>query len=113
MTIKINFEYFDTDLNESCIKTVEANLNDTLLDVAHNNELPLEGACGGSLACSTCHVILEDQYYNEDDLSDEEDAFLDVAPGRTDTSRLGCQILVDKSHENMTIKIPKENRNLS
>ena len=64
---------------------------ETLLEVAHNNHIELEGACEQSLACSTCHVILEEKIYNElpQPVDDEED-LLDLAYGLTLTSRLGC-----------------------
>lgn len=70
---------------------VFAREGESLLDVAHNNGIDLEGACESSLACSTCHVILPQDIY--DDLGDpceEEEDLLDLAYGLTHTSRLGC-----------------------
>lgn len=64
---------------------------ESLLDVAHNNGIDLEGACESSLACSTCHVILESEVYDTlDEPCEEEEDLLDLAYGLTHTSRLGC-----------------------
>ena len=46
------------DAKGELIKTVEANKGDSILDIAHEYDIDLEGACEGSVACSTCHVIL-------------------------------------------------------
>ena len=64
---------------------------ESLLDVAHNNGIDLEGACESSLACSTCHVILEPAIYDSlGEPCEEEEDLLDLAYGLTHTSRLGC-----------------------
>ena len=62
----------------------------TVLEAAHNNDIDLEGAYEGSLACSTCHVIVDEKFFNklEEPSEDEEDMF-DLAFGLTPTSRLG------------------------
>jgi len=64
-----------------------------MLEVAHRNDIELEGACEGSLACSTCHVIIDDQavYDALPEPDDDENDMLDLAFGLTETSRLGCQ----------------------
>lgn len=49
------------DEKDGSEKTVQVPLGQSLLEAAHENEIELEGACEGSLACSTCHVIVEDQ----------------------------------------------------
>jgi ferredoxin len=88
---------------------VDAAVGDTLLDVAHDNEIEIEGACGGECACSTCHVILEQSFYDElDEPDEEEEDMLDLALGLTDTSRLGCQIEVTEAMEGMRIVLPEE-----
>ena len=69
---------------------VLAREGETLLEVAHNNHVDLEGACAQSLACSTCHVVLEEPIYNTlEQASEEEEDLLDLANGHTLTSRLG------------------------
>jgi ferredoxin len=85
-----------------------------LLDIAQSNDLEMEGACGGSCACSTCHVIVEDEAYydkmNEPD--DDENDMLDLAFGLTETSRLGCQVEMRKELDGVTVRLPRLTRNL-
>jgi ferredoxin len=88
---------------------VPAEIGKSLLDVAHDNNIELEGACGGELACATCHLIFSEEMY--DTLSEkepEEDDMLDLAFELTDTSRLGCQICVRKDMEGMIVRIPDD-----
>lgn len=93
---------------------VQAPLNTTLLEVAHSNKIELEGACEGSLACSTCHVVLDNDLYNKlGEPSDREYDMLDQAFGVTPTSRLGCQVKVCNMMENRVIKVPEETRNMA
>ncbi len=86
----------------------------TVLEAAHQNNISLEGACEGSLACSTCHVIVDKSYYDllNQPCEDEED-MLDLAFGITSTSRLGCQITMTKELDGLTLTIPSETRNIS
>ncbi|KAE9340889.1 hypothetical protein PF008_g10899 [Phytophthora fragariae] len=92
---------------------VAAEEGQTLLDVAHENDVELEGACGGELACSTCHLVFEKRIFDGlPEISEEEEDMLDLAWGLTDTSRLGCQITVTKEMEGMTVRIPDEADNL-
>ena len=68
-----------------------ARVGESLLQVAHNNEVELEGACESSLACSTCHVILDKKIFESlPEACEEEEDLLDLAYGLTQTSRLGC-----------------------
>ena len=70
------------------------------------------GACEGVCACSTCHVILEEKAYSElPEPSEDEEDMLDQAFGLTATSRLGCQIVLNKSHDRMLVTIPAATRN--
>lgn len=70
---------------------VKAKEGENLLEIAHQNDIDLEGACDMSLACSTCHVILEDSLFDSiPKPTMEEEDLLDLAYGLTDTSRLGC-----------------------
>ena len=72
----------------------------------------MEGACESSLACSTCHCILDDNTYDElEEPCEEEEDLLDLAYGLTHTSRLGCQISVTREMEGMTVKLPSATRN--
>jgi len=87
---------------------------DNLLDIAQENDLEMEGACGGSCACSTCHVIVEDpdMYDKIEEPDDDENDMLDLAFGLTETSRLGCQIKMSKEIDGLRVKLPSMTRNL-
>lgn len=90
--------------------TVKGSPGDSLLDVVINEDLDFDGfgACEGTLACSTCHLIFdEDVYKTLGPITDEEMDMLDLAYGLTDTSRLGCQICLTKSLEGMVARIPE------
>eukprot|EP01053_Blabericola_migrator_P002620 Blabericola_migrator_1__2619@NODE_173_length_12074_cov_75_040476_g150_i0_p8_GENE_NODE_173_length_12074_cov_75_040476_g150_i0NODE_173_length_12074_cov_75_040476_g150_i0_p8_ORF_typecomplete_len174_score23_21Fer2/PF00111_27/3_9e11_NODE_173_length_12074_cov_75_040476_g150_i01052211043 len=87
---------------------------ENVLEVAHENDIEVEGACEGSLACSTCHVILETQemYDKFKPPSEREEDLLDCAPGLSDTSRLCCQLKLDANkHNGVVFKLPKLTRN--
>ena len=95
-------------------KEIEAQNGLSLLEVAHNNGISLEGACEGSLACSTCHVIVDKEYFGSlPEPSEEEEDMLDLAFGLTHTSRLGCQIIIDDTLNGMKVKVPSGTRNIS
>ncbi|KAK0383546.1 hypothetical protein NLU13_9457 [Sarocladium strictum] len=87
---------------------------DNLLDIAQANDLEMEGACGGSCACSTCHVIVsEEDYYDQiPEPEDDENDMLDLAFGLTETSRLGCQVKMTKELDGLVVKLPSMTRNL-
>lgn len=93
--------------------TVEAPLGKSLLEVAHLNDVDLEGVCEGSMACSTCHVILEERIYEslKEATADEED-MLDLAYGVAPTSRLGCQVKVTEYMEGAKVQLPEATRNM-
>jgi 2Fe-2S ferredoxin len=95
-------------------KEVEAMVGLSILEIAHENDIDLEGACEGSLACATCHVILEEKIYNMlDEPEEAEEDMLDLAFGLTHTSRLGCQIILTKELDGMRIKLPSATRNIN
>lgn len=87
---------------------------DNLLDIAQSHDLEMEGACGGSCACSTCHVIVTDEdYYDKiPEPEDDENDMLDLAFGLTETSRLGCQVKMTKELDGVVVKLPTMTRNL-
>ncbi|KAH7165919.1 2Fe-2S ferredoxin-type domain-containing protein [Dactylonectria macrodidyma] len=87
---------------------------DNLLDIAQANDIEMEGACGGSCACSTCHVIVaEDDYFDKmPEPDDDENDMLDLAFGLTELSRLGCQVKMTKELDGLKVKLPSMTRNL-
>ncbi|MGH6983764.1 MAG: ferredoxin family 2Fe-2S iron-sulfur cluster binding protein [Stellaceae bacterium] len=94
-------------------KTVDAPIGLSVLEIAHRNDVDIEGACEGSLACSTCHVVIEPEWYEllKDATEDEED-MLDLAFGLTKTSRLGCQIVITEELDGLTVRLPQATRNM-
>jgi len=92
--------------------SVTGKVGDSLLDVAQKHNIDLEGACGGELACSTCHLIMEPKWYEKVSQicpkNEEEDDMLDLAWGLTDTSRLGCQIKLSDKLEGLEVYLPNE-----
>ncbi|MFQ5775496.1 MAG: ferredoxin family 2Fe-2S iron-sulfur cluster binding protein [Kiloniellaceae bacterium] len=86
---------------------VEAPLGLTILEVARKNDIDIEGACEGSLSCSTCHVIVNRGAYAQlPDPDEDEEDMLDLAFGLTPTSRLGCQIVVTEDLDGLTVTLP-------
>ncbi|XP_038632098.1 ferredoxin 1b isoform X2 [Scyliorhinus canicula] len=91
--------------------TAVAKEGESLLDVVINHNLDIDGfgACEGTLACSTCHVIFDKDIFGSlDEIADEEMDMLELAFGLTSTSRLGCQICLKKSLDGITVKVPKD-----
>ncbi|XP_059154024.1 adrenodoxin-like isoform X1 [Physella acuta] len=90
---------------------VKAKVGDNLLDIIVENNVDIDGfgACEGTLACSTCHLIFKPDDYKKipDKPTDEELDMLDLAYGLTDTSRLGCQVIVTKDMDGLEIMVPK------
>ena len=92
----------------------EVPVGTTVLEAAHNNDINLEGACEGSLACSTCHVVVDQEHYDKlEEPSEDEEDMLDLAFGLTPTSRLGCQIVMTEDLDGLTLVVPSETRNVS
>ena len=103
--------FVDTDGKE---KVVDGEIGLSILEIAHKNGIDLEGACEGSLACATCHIILDKLYFDQlEDPSEEEEDMLDLAFGLTHTSRLGCQIILTDELDGIRVKIPSGTRNMN
>ncbi|MCW0182594.1 MAG: ferredoxin family 2Fe-2S iron-sulfur cluster binding protein [Zavarzinia sp.] len=92
---------------------VDAPLGLSVLEIAHRNKIDLEGACEGSLACSTCHVVVDPEFYATlPEASEEEEDMLDLAFGLTHTSRLGCQIIMSEELDGLIVSLPAATRNM-
>ena len=92
--------------------TVEGNVGENLLSLAHRNNIDMEGACDASLACTTCHVYIQPEFFSILlPSTDEEEDLLDLAPFLESNSRLGCQVLLTHDMEGMVISLPKVTRN--
>ena len=120
MSVTITLIKEESGAEKELTVTVDEGLR--ILDLKHNKECEeflenYECACEGSLACSTCHVILDQKSYallsSESPATDDEEDMLDLASGLTATSRLGCQIVLKPLFDGMRIKIPSKNRNSS
>ena len=93
-------------------REVDAPLGLSVLEIAHKHGVDIEGACEGSLACSTCHVIVDAAWFNRlaKPTEDEED-MLDLAFDLQETSRLGCQIIMTEALDGLVVKLPAGTRN--
>jgi ferredoxin len=93
-------------------RDVTAYEGDDVLSVALANKIDIEGACEGTCCCSTCHITLSPDVYDKlDEPFDEELDMLDLAPGVTDTSRLGCQTILTKNLDGAQFQLPDEVQN--
>ena len=71
------------------------------------------GACEGSVACSTCHVVLSPEHYDLlPEPEDDENDMLDMAFGLSETSRLGCQVQLTRELDGMAATLPAATRNM-
>jgi 2Fe-2S ferredoxin len=94
-------------------REVDAPLGLSVLEIAHRHKIDIEGACEGSLACSTCHVIVDADWYDLlKEASEDEEDMLDLAFGLTATSRLGCQIIMTEELDGLTVRLPSSTRNM-
>ncbi|WP_343559490.1 ferredoxin family 2Fe-2S iron-sulfur cluster binding protein [Kiloniella sp. b19] len=90
-------------------KQVDAPVGMSILEIAHRNSVDLEGACEGSLACATCHVIVDPAWYEKTGvISEDEEDMLDLAYGVEDTSRLGCQLIMTEELDGLKVRVTDE-----
>lgn len=94
------------------LREVDAPLGLSVLEIAHKHGVDVEGACEGSLACSTCHVIVDPTWFPKltKPTEDEED-MLDLAFGLEATSRLGCQLVMTPALDGLVVRLPAATRN--
>ena len=97
-------------LTDGTEKVVKADNGLSLMEIARDNDLGIEGTCGGSISCCTCHLVIDTEWYKVvgPPHPDEED-MLDLAVDLHPTSRLGCQIEVRDNLDGLRVKIPENN----
>lgn len=83
---------------------------ESILDIALNNGIHLDHACGGNCACTTCHVWVKQGKELLSEMEDDEADRLDMAADLQLNSRLGCQAVIEKPGE-VVVEIPAWNRN--
>ncbi len=94
-------------------RDVEAPLGLSVLEIAHKHGVDIEGACEGSLACSTCHVIVDPAWSDKlAKATEDEEDMLDLAFGLEKTSRLGCQIVMTEALDGLVVRLPQATRNV-
>ncbi|MFC4348277.1 ferredoxin family 2Fe-2S iron-sulfur cluster binding protein [Kordiimonas lipolytica] len=94
-------------------KSVETEPGVTALQLAHELGIEMEGACEGNMACSTCHVIVDEEHFDRlPQACDDEEEMLDLALGLSATSRLGCQVVITADLDGIVFRVPKEHRNM-
>ena len=99
--VKINF--LDKKNN---LKAIEATTESTLLEVSKKNNIDLEGACGGEMLCSTCHVyILSNHIKKLKKQTKEEKEILALANNLKRNSRLACQIKITKKLKGLIFSV--------
>ncbi|VDI03249.1 Hypothetical predicted protein [Mytilus galloprovincialis] len=105
----VNITYIDRN---GVKKPVKGKVGDNLMYLAHRYDIELEGACEASLACSTCHVYVHNNYFDKlQEPEEEEEDMLDMAVFLKENSRLGCQIILSKELEGLEVTLPQATRN--
>lgn len=106
MSQKITMTFINADGSR---RDVEAKIGHTVMAVAQQHGIDIEGACEGCMACSTCHVIVDpDWIVKLEPAEEEEEDILDLAYGLTAHSRLGCQITLTKELDGLIVALPSE-----
>ena len=112
---EVKVVYVLKDKTEMEVVGTGVRVRENLLRLAQQHGIELEGACEGVCACSTCHLILEDDAYDEVEdlapLTEDEEDMLDLAFQLTPTSRLGCQIVLTTAMEGLKVELPAATRN--
>ncbi|XP_071445097.1 adrenodoxin-like protein 1, mitochondrial [Hetaerina americana] len=105
----VNVTYVDKDGKRT---KVRGKIGDNALYLAHRYGIEMEGACEASLACTTCHVYVKNDFIDRLPPADEkEEDLLDLAPFLRPESRLGCQIILTKELDNLELQLPAATRN--
>ena len=106
--VRVRFIDRDGEVTEG-----EGEPGSSLLELGQACGMPLEGTCEGQMACSTCHVIVTQEWFDKlPAASEEEEDMLDLATGVTRTSRLSCQIDLTGALDGLEVRIPRESRDM-
>ena len=96
--------------NQGGSKTIEVENGLTVMEGAIQNDIPgIDADCGGSMACATCHVYVEENWFNK--LTKSEDAevdMIDMAYEPKKNSRLSCQIIVSNELDGLEVTTPEK-----
>jgi 2Fe-2S ferredoxin len=107
---KVTFLSADGSRRTECT----AEIGQSVLSVAHENDVDIEGACEGSMACSTCHVIVSPDWFAKVAAASEfEEDMLDLTYGLKPTSRLGCQINLTEELDGLELSLPEQTINMT
>ncbi|CAK8685221.1 ferredoxin-2, mitochondrial-like [Clavelina lepadiformis] len=104
----VNITYIDRNGDNIDIK---GKAGDNVMYLAQRHDLDIEGACEASLACCTCHVYVETHFDKLNDIDEEEEDMLDLAPFLQENSRLSCQIILSKDLDGLIVRLPSATRN--
>ena len=94
---------------KNIIKTFNIERDKTILDLSRIENISIEGSCDGSMACSTCHVIIHKDWLTKipKPCIDEKE-MLSILPNRTKNSRLGCQIVITDKLDGLQFSLPED-----
>ena len=94
--------------NEGNSKTIEVEKGLSVMEGAIQNDIPgIDADCGGSMACATCHVYVQDDWFNKiPKKEDGEEDMLDMAFEPKKNSRLSCQLIVSDELDGLVVNIP-------
>ena len=107
---EVTVVFIDPDGSET---SASGPVGSNVLTMAHIAGVDIEGACEGNMACSTCHVVVQPDFFEKlPDASEDEEEMLDLASGLKRTSRLGCQIIVTEALDGLRVHVPRESRNM-
>jgi len=112
VTFILGDEKKEVDVTPEKVPYGDDGLPGSILDIALGNHIPLDHACGGVCACSTCHVIVHEGLDTCNEATDDEMDELDMAPAITPKSRLGCQTVPDGTKD-IVVEVPEWNRNFA
>lgn len=85
---------------------VDAPVGLSVLEIARRHDIDIEGACEGSLACATCHVVVDEHWYDRTGApAEDEEDMLDLAFGVERTSRLGCQVVMREDLDGLKVRV--------